>query len=66
VTCAAASRATLATTATFGTATAMNADGACPLNAEGRYHRFRTTIAAGASWEHAQGVTVEAVDSGRR
>lgn len=37
-------------------ARAMTGDGSVPLRAEGRYHRFRATMAAGAAFQWMQGV----------
>ena len=46
----------------FSVAAAMNADGACPVLAEGRYHRARLNISGG--FDQAQGVEVEAHPTG--
>ena len=40
----------------------MNADGVCPVLAEGRYHRVRLNISGG--FDQAQGVEVEAHPTG--
>lgn len=53
-------------TFTFGTAAAQNAAGFCPLRSEGRYHRVRVNIAAGGTWNHAQGIEFDAVAGGLR
>ncbi len=41
-----------------GSASSMNADGYCPLNSEGRYHRFRLTMSSGSTFTHIQGVDI--------
>lgn len=41
---------------TIGTAVAQNAIGFVPLNSDARYHRFRLTIPAGETWDHAIGI----------
>ncbi len=42
----------------LGTASAMNADGYCPLHVTARFHRMQITLPAAASWQHIQGVDV--------
>ena len=61
-----AARAAPNDTVTFGTASAMNASGLCPVRSSGRYHRARVNIAAGQTWEHALGIDVDAVPEGQR
>lgn len=51
---------------TYGTATARNVAGFCPVRASGRYGRARVTIAAGAEWTHAQGVELTMRAAGKR
>jgi hypothetical protein len=41
-----------------------NAVGECPFGSDGRYHRARVTIPAGASWTQALGVDVTAIEAG--
>ena len=60
ITAAMASRATLQESVAFGAASAINANGECPLRSEGRYHRARVSIAAAGTWTHAQGVEITA------
>lgn len=57
---------TLGDTLTFGTGSAMNVAGNCPVRASGRYGRARVSIAAGAAWTHAQGVEVTMRAEGKR
>lgn len=66
ITVALAARSAPNDTVTFGSAVAMNANGMSPQRSSGRYHRARVSIAAGASWTHAQGIEVEAVPEGKR
>lgn len=49
---------------TFGSAVAQEDDGLIPDTVSARYHKFRVTIAAGGTWEHAQGVEPEAQPDG--
>lgn len=56
-------------TPTVGTAVAVNANGDCALNAEGRYVRARITLPAGSSFNHIQGLDVPddmVVETGRQ
>ena len=64
ITGAIASRETTLAASTFGTAVNINANGAITDESTGRYHRFRTTIPAGADWDHAQGVAFMAAAAG--
>jgi hypothetical protein len=50
---------------TFAATSAMNSIGFCSQDINARYHRFRLSIASGGSWEHAQGIEVEARRMGR-
>ena len=59
-------RGLLSDVVTWGTTVAMDATGRAPQRAEGRFHRARVTIPAGADWLHAQGVEFEAVARGYR
>lgn len=45
--------------ATFGSASAQNDQGLCPLRSSGRFHRFRMAIAEGQTWTHARGVSLD-------
>lgn len=65
ITVAAAPRFTQQATATFGSAASANSFGENPLMSVGRYHRFRTSIAAAGTWTHAQGIQIEASPQGR-
>lgn len=51
---------------TVSPAAAMNAEGFCPVYAEGRYLRGLVNIAAGASWTEATGVHHDGSESGER
>jgi len=51
---------------TTGSAASVNGNGLCPLRINNRYVRFRTIVAAGGSWTHAQGIEVESRPEGRR
>lgn len=51
-------------TVTFDTLTSQVTDGFCPSNNSSRYHRFRTSIAAGGTWEKFQGWGVKAIKEG--
>ena len=64
VTVKVASRVRLQDTVTFGSSLSLNTDGAATPVSTGRYHRVRTSIAASATWTHAQGVQVKAVAQG--
>lgn len=56
----------LADARTWSTEAAMQASGRCSLRSNGRYHRFRVRIPAGATWTHALGVDVESASAGLR
>ncbi len=64
ITGAIASRETTLAASSFGTAVDINANGAVTQESTGRYHRFRTTIPAGAAWDRAQGVAFLAAGAG--
>jgi|TARA_R100001143_G_scaffold58526_1_gene56466 hypothetical protein len=64
ITAAVASRIRVQDSASFGSAASLNASGLCTLLSEGRHHRVRCSVAAGGTWEHAQGVEVTAVGTG--
>ena len=51
---------------TYGTATSAGADGVCPQRISTRYPRARVSIAAGGTWNHAQGIEPEFVFEGTR
>lgn len=51
---------------TYGTATAMNAIGACPQRISGRYLRARLTLSAGETFTHIEGVELEGGPAGSR
>lgn len=57
-TAAMASKARTADSPAFGTAASMTDNGSCRLRSEGRYHKTRVTVPAGATWSRAQGVEV--------
>lgn len=46
-------------------AAAMEVDGTCPVEVEGRYVRLRTTIAQQTEWSHARGIDVSRLSSGK-
>jgi hypothetical protein len=64
VTVAVASRVRQADPASFGSAASLTPHGMAPARSEGRYHRDRLTIAAGATWTRAQGVEVIGAPTG--
>lgn len=51
---------------TVSTATAAGVDGVCPQRVDTRYARARINIAAGGSWEHAQGLEPSMIETGSR
>jgi hypothetical protein len=53
-------------TVTYGASVAMTASGRCPYRSSGRLHRIEVTIPAGASWNHAIGVDIDANPDGAR
>jgi hypothetical protein len=53
------------TSITFGAASALNDDGECPVDAKGRYHRYRVNVPAGWT-EHAVGLEALGEQSGNR
>ena len=59
-----ATRNRLIDTVNYGTVTAINSIGTCPLTANGRYVRARVTIPANTTWSHFQGVEIDAVANG--
>ena len=65
-TCAVAGRDDLSASQTFGSDTAEDTFGTAALRKRARYHRFRTSVAAAADWDHAIGVEVEAYPGGYR
>lgn len=48
----------------WGAETELDERGACPQRSAGRYHRARISLAAGAAWEHLQGLEAEARPEG--
>lgn len=48
----------------FGTPSAVNANGWCLLRNDGRYHRYRVNLDGG--WTQAMGVEIDAVATGSR
>lgn len=44
----------------WSVAAPINAQGACPVRSAARYHRARVSLPAGGSWEHLQGIDIEA------
>ena len=63
---AVAARTKLQDSVTYGTASAMDADGLCPLIREGRYQRFRTSLTSSTSWSHFQGIQIAYELTGER
>jgi len=64
ITCAASTRDLQTASASFGSSSSINSDGVCPVTEEGRYHKIRLSIAAGGTWDYAQGVEIDAVPTG--
>lgn len=64
LTIAAGYRERLGDTVNYTSEASVEQDGRCSILTSARYHRFRATIAAGASWSHAVGVNVEGADGG--
>ena len=50
----------------FGPDIALNVAGECPQRSDGRYHRARVTVPAGAIWGKATGVDATAIAAGTR
>lgn len=50
--------------APYGAASAVNANGWCPLRSDARYHRYRITL--NGNWTQAMGVEIDAVPTGLR
>lgn len=61
-----ATRNRLIDTESFSTPISINSLGTCPQRANGRYVRGRTTLPAGQSWTHFQGVQIECVANGEQ
>lgn len=59
-----ASRDTLNGQSSYGDESAMDADGQCPVLAEGRNVRCRSRIPAGTAWNYATGLEIEAQPAG--
>ena len=59
-----AGRKRLVDTASFGTAQSLEADGTIKVMNENRYQKFRSSIAASGTWQHATGIEVEGVATG--
>jgi hypothetical protein len=57
------SRVTTKDTHTFSSNIVANSEGECPIINEGRYHRFRVTVADG--FDHAYGIEIEGGPGGR-
>ena len=57
-------RARIQDSVSFGTASTIDSNGRCNLLSTARFHRFRTTIPAATSWNHAQGVRVDYINAG--
>ena len=66
VTCSVGYRDRQADTETWTTAADIEETGEAPIGASGRYVRARMTLAAGATWTHAQGFDAEATPDGER
>ena len=66
VTCAIGHREALTDSVTFDTAASQDASGRCAVRNSNRYHRARMTIAAGGTWEHAQGIQFQAAPKGAK
>lgn len=61
VTVQAGKRDRLADSRTWGATGTMTASGRAPIRSSARYHRFRVSMPAEATWTHMQGVEVENV-----
>lgn len=59
-------RTTVETTPTYGSPSAMNSLGWCPLRANGQYTRARITLSAGQTFTHIQGVELDCDPAGYR
>lgn len=59
-------RTTVETSAAYGNPMSMNSLGWCPLRGNGQYVRARITLAANSTFEHIQGVELDASPAGRR
>lgn len=59
-------RENLQTLRAWGASSPLNAQGFCPTRSSGRYHRVRVSVPAGADWDHAVGVDIDAVQDGQR
>lgn len=51
---------------TFTSATSRGADGVCPQRIDARYAKARVSVAAAATWTHAQGIEVLSRRGGKR
>jgi hypothetical protein len=61
-----ASRSRLIDPIVYNSPTAINSLGECPQRATGRYITTSTTIPAGSTWTHFQGVDIDAIRAGAR
>lgn len=59
-------RTTVETSPTYGPPSAMNSLGWCPLRSNGQYTRARITVPAGQTFNHIQGVELDADPAGYR
>lgn len=66
LTCQIGGRDLLTAANSFDTAASLNAIGECSVRNDNRYHRVRTSIAAGGTWTHAQGISITASPLGRK
>lgn len=66
ITCQIGGRDLLTASNSFDTTASVNTIGECSVRNSNRYHRVRTSIAAGGTWTHAQGVAVTASPQGRK
>ena len=66
LTCQIGGRDLLTASNSFDTAASINTIGECRVRNSNRYHRARTSIAAGGTWAHAQGVGITASPEGRK
>lgn len=66
VTCQIGGRDRIVDSVSFDTAASLNSVGECSVRNESRYHRARVIIAAGGTWNHAQGVEFTGSRMGRR
>lgn len=61
-----AKRARLRDTVTYGSASAMNRNGFCPLRSDGKHQRIRFSLSSSTSWSHITGFGLDYVNRGMR